>query len=320
MKIDDIYEAEEYLKPFIRKTHLIKTEIENDYNLYLKPENLQITGSFKIRGAFNKLRKFSEEEKKAGAIACSAGNHAQGIALASKLLGIKATVCMPKSAQKVKIESCKKLGAEVVLVDGVYDDAYEKALELHEEYGYTFVHPFNDEDVIAGQATIGLEILNELKDIDAIVCPIGGGGLIAGIAFAAKSIKPSIKVYGVEATGAPSMFASLASGYIKKLQKVKTFADGIAVKEVGNIAFDYTSKFVDDVVFVNDEEILEAIKVLMNKEKLIAEGAGACSLAAILTNRIPGIKNKENVVCIISGGNIDIPLLSKIVMEGIKNK
>lgn len=317
MKIDDIYEAEKNIKSIIKNTSLIKANIKEEYNLFLKPENLQVTGSFKIRGAYNKVIKLTEEEKKAGVVACSAGNHAQGIALASKLLGVKAVVCMPKSAQKVKIESCKELGAEVVLVDGVYDDAYERALELKEEFGYTFVHPFNDEDVIAGQGTIGLEIVNELKDVDIIVCSIGGGGLISGIAYAAKTIKPNIKVYGVEAIGAPSMYASLANGYITKLHKVKTFADGIAVKEVGNITFDYSSKYVDDVVSVSDEEILEAIKVLMNKEKMIAEGAGACSLAAILNNRIPGIKKNDNVVCVISGGNIDVPLLSKIVLEGL---
>lgn len=318
MNIDSIKETTERLSSVIRKTHLIKTNIYDKCNLYLKPENLQITGSFKIRGAYNKIMKLSKEEASKGVIACSAGNHAQGVALASSHLGIKSIVCMPSSAPKVKIESTRKLGAEVVLVDGVYDDAYEKALELQEKYGYTFVHPFNDEDVMEGQGTIAVEILKELPETDVIIASVGGGGLISGIAYAAKMIKPSIKVYGVESSGAPSMYASMANGYVTKLKKVKTFADGIAVKEVANATLDYTNKYVDDIFTVKDEDILEAIKLMMNKEKIIAEGAGAAPVASVLKDLIPGIDKNSNVVCVVSGGNIDIPMLSKIVLEGLE--
>ena len=317
MDIQSIKEAEQLMKQNIRDTHLIMSFIYDKCNLYLKPENTQITGSFKVRGAGNKITKLSPEEKAKGVIACSAGNHAQGVALAANAFGIKAIICMPKSAPKIKIETTKKLGAEVVLVDGTYDDAYEKALELQEKYNYTFVHPFNDEDVIEGQATLALEILEELPNTDAIVCAIGGGGLIAGVAYAAKTLKPDIKIYGVQSSGAPSMYASVANGYITKLNKVKTFADGIAVKEVGNITFDYVYKYVDDVITVKDTEILDAIKLLMSKEKLITEGAGAAPVAAVINDRIPGITKDSNVVCILSGGNIDIDMLSKIVLEGL---
>ena len=317
MKFEDIKNAEELLKPIIRHTHLIKTSFCNDCNLYLKPENLQITGSFKVRGAFHKISKLTEEEKSKGVIACSSGNHAQGVALASKMNGIKATICMPKTTPNIKVEATKSYGANVVLVDGVYDDAYEKALELKEEYGYTFVHPYNDEDVAIGQGTIGLEIVEELKNTDIIVTAVGGGGLISGIAFAAKSINPNIKVYGVEPSGAPSMYASVVNGYVTKLKKVKTFADGIAVKEVGNITLDYVNKYVDDILTVSDEDILNAIKVMMTKEKIIAEGAGAAPVAAVLKGIIPGITKDSNVVCVVSGGNIDIDMLSKIVTKGL---
>ena len=317
MNIDSILQTEERLSKVIRKTHLIKSSIYDKCNLYLKPENLQITGSFKIRGSYNKIMKLSKEDANKGVIACSAGNHAQGVALASKQLGIKAVVCMPSNAPQVKIDSTRNLGAEVVLVDGVYDDAYEKALELPQQYGYTFVHPFNDEDVMEGQGTIAVEILKELPETDVILTAVGGGGLISGVAYAAKTIKPSIKVYGVQSTGAPGMYASVANGYITKLKKVNTFADGIAVKEVANLTFDYTSKYVDDIFTVSDVDILNAIKMMMNKEKIIAEGAGGAPVAAVLNNLVPNITKDTNVVCVVSGGNIDIPMLSKIVLEGL---
>ena len=317
MNIDSILETKERLSKVIRKTPLIKSDIYDKCNLYLKPENLQITGSFKIRGSYNKIMKLSKEDANKGVIACSAGNHAQGVALASKQLGIKAVVCMPSNAPQVKIDSTRNLGAEVVLVDGVYDDAYEKALELQQQYGYTFVHPFNDEDVMEGQGTIAVEILKELPETDVILTAVGGGGLISGVAYAAKMIKPSVKVYGVQSTGAPGMYASVANGYITKLKKVNTFADGIAVKEVANLTFDYTSKYVDDIFTVSDVDILNAIKMMMNKEKIIAEGAGGAPVAAVLNNLVPNITKDTNVVCVVSGGNIDIPMLSKIVLEGL---
>ena len=316
MKLDNIIKDEKELKSFIRKTSLIKTSMYDKCNLYLKPENLQVTGSFKVRGAYIKMKSLSEEEKAKGVISCSAGNHAQGVALAGKMMGIKTVICMPASAPKVKIESTQKIGAEVVLVDGVYDDAYQKALDLQEEFGYTFVHPFNDEKVIEGQGTIAYEILEELPETDVIVCAVGGGGLVAGISSAAKQIKPDIKVYGVQTIGALSMYASFAKQYVTRLNTVKTFADGIAVKEVGNITYDYTKKYVDDILVVQEEEILDAIKMLMTKEKIVSEGAGAAPLGAILNNYVPNIEGK-NVVCVISGGNIDIDTLSKIILLGL---
>ena len=318
MEFKDIERLENELAPVLRPTPLIKSYICDTCNLYIKPENLQYTGSFKVRGAYNKITHLTEEEKKNGVIACSAGNHAQGVALAATEMGIKSIVCMPASAPKIKINATKKLGAEVVLVDGVYDDAYEKALELQEQYGYTFVHPFNDEEVIAGQGTIGLEILKELPNADAILCAVGGGGLISGVAYAAKHINPNIKVYGVESAGAPSMYASVANGYVTKLNKAKTFADGIAVKQVGNITYDYVSKYVDDILTVSDRQILDAIKILMNGEKLVSEGAGAAPVAAVLNGVVPGINKDSNVVCVVSGGNIDVEMLAKIITEGFE--
>lgn len=317
MKIEDIYEAESIVSKVARKTPLIKTTLSSDCNLYIKPENMQITGSFKIRGAYNKMSKLTSEEKAKGVIACSAGNHAQGVALAARDMGVKAVICMPSSAPLVKVNSTKALGAQVVLVDGAYDDAYEKALQLQEECGYTFVHPFNDEDVIAGQGTIALEILKDLPETDVIISAVGGGGLISGLAFTAKSLKPDIKVFGVQSAGAPSMYASVANGYVTKINRVKTFADGIAVKEVGNKTFEFTEKYVDDILTVKDDDIVDAIKKIMSKEKLIAEGAGGAPVAAVLKGIVPGLNSNSNVVCVVSGGNIDIDFLSKIVTQGL---
>ena len=318
MKFNDIINAERNIKSIIRPTFLIKTNLGDGYNLYIEPENLQTTGSFKVRGAFNKMSKLTDEQKSKGVIACSSGNHAQGVALAAKMMGIKATICMPASAPKIKVEATKGFGAEVVLVDGVYDDAYTKALQLQEEYGYTFVHPYNDEDIIAGQGTIGYEIMQELPDVDAIVSAVGGGGLTAGIGYAVKSLNPNVKVYGVQSECAPGMYASFANGYVTRLSSAKTIADGIAVKEVGNITLDYTKKYVDDILTVSELEILDAIKKIMSKEKLIAEGAGAAPVAAALNKYVPEAKDNKNVVCVVSGGNIDIDTLSKIVLNGLE--
>ena len=317
MNYESIKQAKEKLEKIIRKTPLIKTSLSDKCNLYIKPENLQITGSFKVRGAFNKMCNLTPEEKEKGVIACSAGNHAQGVALAASMMKIKSVICMPKSAPKIKIDSTRNLGAKVVLVDGVYDDAYEAALELQKKKGYTFVHPFNDEDVIVGQGTIGLEVLDELPNTDIIVCAVGGGGLIAGIAFGAKHINPNVKIYGVQSAGAPSMYASFANGYVTRLNSVKTFADGIAVKEVGNITLDIVKEYVDDILTVEEDEILDAIKLMMTKEKVIAEGAGGAPVAAALRGYVPDCEGK-NVVCIVSGGNIDIDMLSKIVLNGLE--
>lgn len=319
LSLDKIYQAQYVLKEVIRETDIIYSPVlskESGCEIYLKPESLQITGSFKVRGAYYKISKLSEEEKAKGVIACSAGNHAQGVALASKKFGIKATICMPDGAPISKVEATKSYGADVLLVPGVYDDAHNKAEELKAEKGFTFIHPFDDEDVITGQATIGLEIVNQLRDVDAIVVPIGGGGLISGVAFAAKSINPRIKVYGVQSSGAPSMLNSVEHRKIETLPSVSTIADGIAVKEPGSLTFKMCSQYVDKIVSVTDDQVAAAILALIEKQKMIAEGAGAVSLAAIMFNKIPQLKGKK-VVCLISGGNIDVTILSRVINRGL---
>lgn len=316
LTLDKIYHASYVLKDLTRKTSLIHApNINPDCNVYLKPENLQVTGSFKVRGAAYKISQLTEEERKHGVIACSAGNHAQGVALAATKSGIKSLICLPDGAPISKVEATKNYGAEVCMVEGVYDDAYRKALELRDEKGYTFIHPFNDDDVIAGQGTIGLEILDEMEDIDAVIVPVGGGGLISGVAFAIKSLRPEIKVYGVQAQGAPSMVNSLADGKIECLTSVSTIADGIAVKEPGDNTFQYCRKYVDEIVTVTDDEVSTAILTLMEQQKLVAEGAGAVSVAAAIFNKVP-VKGK-NVVCLVSGGNIDVTILSRVIERGL---
>lgn len=317
LTLDKIYHAAFVLKNIARTTDLLSSSsLKPNAHMYLKTENLQVTGSFKVRGAYYKISQLTDEQKKAGVIACSAGNHAQGVALSATKNGIKSVVCMPDGAPISKVEATKGYGAEVVLVPGVYDDAYNKALELQNEKGYTFVHPFDDEDVIAGQGTIGLEILNQLENIDAVVVPIGGGGLISGVAFAIKSLKPQIKVYGVQAANAPSMFESLKKKEQITLDAVSTFADGIAVKHPGDKTFKLVTKYVDEVVTVSEDEIAMAILTLMERQKLIAEGAGATSVAAVLSDKIP--VDGKNVVCIVSGGNIDVNILSRVLTRGLK--
>lgn len=319
LTLDKIYHAQFVLKDAVRETDIIHSHVLSSfsgYDIFLKPENLQRTGSFKVRGAYYKISQLSEEEKAKGVIACSAGNHAQGVAIASKKFGIKAKICMPDGAPISKVEATKGYGAEVILVPGVYDDAHNEAERLKEKYGYTFIHPFDDEDVIAGQGTIGLEILNQLSDVDIIVVPVGGGGLISGVAFAVKSLNPKVKVYGVQASGAPSMVNSFHDGRIETLPSVSTIADGIAVKEPGSLTFELCSKYVDDIVSVTDDQISAAILALIEKQKMIAEGAGAASLAAIMFNKIPDLKGKK-VCCLISGGNIDVTILSRVINRGL---
>ena len=309
-------DAAEVLKDTVRRTDLILAEklMENG-NLYLKVENLQVTGSFKVRGASYKIANLPEDEKAKGVIACSAGNHAQGVALASQKNNIKATIFIPATAPISKVEATRKYGAEIKLIDGVYDDAYNAAVEYQKQTGATFVHPFNDEDVIAGQGTIGLEILEELPDVEAVVVPIGGGGLIAGVAAAIKQLKPDCKVYGVQAIGASSMQQSYKQNHVIELPTVHTFADGTAVKRPGDLTFDLCSKYVDDIVTVHDDEIACAILSLMEQEKLVTEGAGALSVAAVLFDKLP-IKGKKTV-CILSGGNIDVNILSRVINRGL---
>ena len=298
-------------------TELIKSRrIPTDCNLFLKTENLQVTGSFKVRGAYYKISQLSEEEKKKGVIACSAGNHAQGVALAAAKNGIKAKIYIPDGAPISKVEATKSYGAEVCLVEGVYDDAYEKAIARVEETGATFIHPFDDDMVIAGQGSIGLEIIDQLPDVDAVVVPVGGGGLISGVGFALKSLNPDIKIYGVQSEGAASMKNSINDNKIETLSNVHTIADGIAVKTPGDTTFEMCQKYVDDIVTVTDDEISTAILELIEREKIIAEGAGATSVAAAMFDKLP-IKGK-NVVCLVSGGNIDVTILSRVINRGLQ--
>lgn len=316
LTLDKIYKASHVLRSVIRKTDLIHAPLVNpDSEIYLKTENLQITGSFKVRGAYYMMSQLTDEERARGVIACSAGNHAQGVALAAAKNHIKSLICLPDGAPISKVEATKSYGAEVCMVNGVYDDAYKKALELKEEKNYTFVHPFDNEDVIAGQGTIGLEILEQMPDVEAVIVPIGGGGLISGVAFAIKNLNPNIKVYGVQASGAPSMRNSIRDGKIECLDHVSTIADGIAVKEPGEHTFQYVSQYVDEIVTVTDDEISAAILALIERQKLIAEGAGAASVAAAMFNKVP-IQGKKTV-CLVSGGNIDVTILSRVIKRGL---
>lgn len=316
LTLENIYQAAFVLKDIIRNTELIHApQLNPEVDLYIKPENLQVTGSFKVRGAAYKIARLTEEEKAKGVIACSAGNHAQGVALAAAKNGINAVICLPDGAPISKVEATRSYGAQIEMVPGVYDDAYTRALQLRDEKGYTFIHPFDDEAVIAGQGTIALEILNENPEAEAIVVPIGGGGLISGVAYTIKTLRPDIKVYGVQAAGAPSMSNSVSKGEILALDSVTTVADGIAVKEPGKNTFAFCSKYVDEIVTVTDDEISTAILTLMEKQKLVAEGAGAVSVAAVLFNKLP-VAGK-NTVCIVSGGNIDVTILSRVIDRGL---
>lgn len=316
LTLDKVYHASFQLKDVIRRTDMIMApKINPDCEVHLKTENLQVTGSFKVRGAAYKISQLSEEEKQKGVIACSAGNHAQGVALAATKNGIKSLICLPDGAPISKVEATRKYGADICLVEGVYDDAYNRALQLKDEKGYTFIHPFNDEDVIAGQGTIGLEVLEQLPDVDVVIVPVGCGGLISGVAFAIKSLNPNVKVYGVQASGAPSMLRSVANGKIEKLDEVSTIADGIAVKEPGDVTFQMCQKYVDGIVSVSEDEIAAAILALIEQQKLIAEGAGAVSVAAAMFNKVD-VKGKK-VCCLVSGGNIDVTILSRVIKRGL---
>lgn len=314
--ITEIFKAREVLKNVAVETQLVgPTNLSKECEIYLKAECLQNTGSFKLRGAYNKITFLSEEEKQRGVIACSAGNHAQGVALGATNNGIKSVICLPTTAPLAKVEATRNLGAEVCMVEGFYDDAYEKALELKDKYGYTFIHPFDDPLVIAGQGTIGLEILSQLPEVEAVVVPVGGGGLISGIAFAIKKMRPDVKIYGVQAAGAPSMKESLEKGERVHLDKVQTIADGISVKEPGQLTFEICQKYVDEIVTVNDDEIAAAILMLMEKQKMVSEGAGAVAVAAVLFDKLP-VKGKK-VVCVVSGGNIDVNVLKRAITRGL---
>ena len=316
LSLDKIYHAAFVLKNVARKTDLIKaTKLYDKCDLYLKTENLQETGSFKLIGAYYKISQLTDEEKARGIIACSAGNHAQGVAMAAAHNGIKAMICMPDGAPISKIEATKQLGADICLVKGAYDDAYAHALRIQEETGATFIHPFNDDEVIAGQGTIGLEILDELEDVDAVVVPVGGGGLISGVAYAVKHLNPNIKVYGVQAAGSASMYESIAAGKPVMLENAATFADGIAVKQPGDITFGIVSEYVDEIVTVTEDEIAASILALIEKQKVIAEGAGAVAVTAVMFDKLP-VEGKK-VACVVSGGNIDVNILSRVITRGL---
>ena len=315
-KLYDFIEARERLNTVITKTKLIHSSIfsnETGNEVYIKPENLQRTGAFKIRGAYNKIAKLTEEEKKRGVIAASAGNHAQGVALAAQKLGIKAVIVMPKHTPLIKVEATRRYGADVILTGEVYDEAYEYAKKLQEKEGYTFVHPFNDEDVIEGQGTIALEVLEELPDADIILVPIGGGGLISGIASAAKLKNPLIKIIGVEPEGAASALEARKSHHVVELDEANTIADGTAVKKIGDITFDYIEKYVDDIVTVSDYELMAAFLVLVEKHKIVAENSGILAVAGLKKLNVTGKK----IISIISGGNIDVLTISSMINKGL---
>lgn len=319
ISLDDIYLAEQELSSVLRKTELISSPCfsnESGNRVFIKPENLQVTGAFKIRGAYYKISKLSDIEKSKGVIASSAGNHAQGVSYAAQLLGVNSTLVMPATTPIIKVEATKNYGASVVLYGDNYDDAYKKARELEAERDYVFIHPFDDLEVIVGQGTLALEIIKELSEVDEIVVPIGGGGLISGLAFAAKMLKPSIKIVGVEPEGASCIKQSLNKNKVVTLGKVDTMADGAAVKTPGNLTFELIKQFVDEVVTVSDFDIIEAILLLMDKHKLIVEGAGALSLAGLKK-----LKSKDkNVVCLVSGGNIDISTISAIINRALVSR
>ena len=316
LTLDSLYQAAFALKGVARVTDLIRApRMFPDNEVYLKTENLQLTGSFKLRGAYNRIARLSDEEKERGVVACSAGNHSQGVALAAQKAGLNAVICIPDGAPISKVEATRAYGAEVVLVPGVYDDAYEKAIEIAKESGRTLIHPFDDDDVIAGQGTIALEILSALPEMDTCIVPVGGGGLISGMAFAIKALKPTCRVIGVQAAGAASMRHAFDKHRRVPLERVSTIADGIAVKMPGEKTFEYCRRYVDDIVTVSDDEIASAILSLMEQQKLVAEGAGAVSVAAAMAGKVDLAGRKT--VCLVSGGNIDVTILSRVITRGL---
>ena len=316
LTLDHVYKANYILRSVVRQTDVLYApKLKPGTELYLKTENLQVTGSLKVRGAYYKMSQLTQEERERGVIACSAGNHAQGVALAAQKNGIKAVICLPDGAPISKVEATRSYGAEICLVEGVYDDAYQKAQQLRDEKGYTFIHPFDDPDVIAGQGTIALELAEQVPDMDAVIVPIGGGGLISGIAYTLKNLNPNVKIYGVQASGAPSMLNSIHDAHIETLDSVFTIADGIAVKQPGSITYDLCSKYVDEIVTVTDDEISAAILALMEQHKLVTEGAGAVAVAAAMFGKMDLTGKKT--VCLLSGGNIDVTILSRVITRGL---
>ena len=314
MDVKEIYDAKERLKGHIKETPIVYAPNLGE-DVYLKVEVLQDTGSFKLRGAYNKIAALTDEEAEKGVVACSAGNHAQGVAKSATERGIRSIICMPFHAPLSKVQATKNYGAEVELVKDSFDDAAAYAAKLSKEEGLTFVAPFDDEKVIAGQGTIGLEILEKLPDTDIIVVPIGGGGLISGIAVAAKSINPNIKIIGVQTKISPSMYESIKEGKILTVKGGSTIADGIAVKTPGKLTFDLVKEYVDDIVLVTEGEISSAILTLLEKNKIITEGAAASTVAALMYKKFSH-KGKK-VCCVLSGGNIDVTRVSKVIEKGL---
>ena len=316
MYLNEIKKARLNIKDIINKTPLIHSNIFSSINncsVYMKCENLQITGAYKIRGALNKIRSLSEDDKSKGVVCSSAGNHAQGVAYAANLLDVNSTIVMPKNTPYLKIQSTQNFGGNVVLHGTCYDDAYLKAKSIELENDSVFIHPFNDINVIYGQGTIALELFEDLDDIDVIICPIGGGGLISGISLATKELNPNIKIIGVQAEGANAMEQSYKLGKIMSLSSVNTIADGIAVKSPGELTYSIIREYVDEIVTVSDKEIAEAFLILCEKHKLLAEASGVASLAALKKLNLKG----KNVVSIISGGNIDMLTISSLISDGL---
>ena len=316
LTFDKVHLAGQTLKNVIRKTDVIAAPgLAQDCELYIKTENLQNTGSFKLRGAYFKIATLSAEERKKGIVACSAGNHAQGVALAAKHFGISATIFLPGNAPISKIEATRRYGADIRLSEGVYDDAYTEALAYAEKTGASFIHPFDDMDVIAGQATVGVEIINQCPDVQAVVVPVGGGGLIAGVAFAVKSLNPKCAVYGVQARGADSMQRSFCDKKRVCANSVSTFADGIAVKAPGELTLGLCESYLDDIVTVSEDETAAALLSMMERQKLVSEGAGAVAVAAVMSGKLPVVGKK--VCAVVSGGNIDVNILSRVINRGL---
>ena len=314
-----VQEAQERLKGVAQNTGLSYTNSVSDLagcDVWLKLENLQRTGSFKLRGAYNKVASLTPEEREKGVIAASAGNHAQGVALAASIYGCQSTICMPKHAPLTKVAATRGYGANVELHGDFFDEAAAKAVELTKEQGYTFVHPFNDPLVIAGQGTISLEIIEQLPDVDVIVAPIGGGGLISGLAVAAKKVNPKIKIIGVQTENMPSMKESIAQGHILTVNGKISLADGIMVKTPGDVTYELCKHYVDDIVTVNETEIAGAILLLLERVKTVAEGAGAVPVAALMNNKISGLRNKK-VAALVSGGNIDVNNMTRVINSGL---
>ena len=316
ISMEMLQDARRVLSPVINQTPVLHAPgLVPDCDFYLKADCLQKTGAFKLRGAYYKIATLSDEEKRRGVIACSAGNHAQGVGFASRDMKIPATICIPAGAPISKIQATRSYGANVVLVDGVYDDAYAEAVRLRDEQGLTFIHPFDDYRVMAGQGTIGLEILEQLPDVDVILVPIGGGGLISGLAYAVKHLKPSCQVIGVQAAGAASMVDSLEAGHILTLPSVHTIADGIQVKTPGDLTFEMCRRYVDKVVAVSENEIAGAILSVLEKQKLVAEGAGAVGIAAAMYGKVD--LQGMTVCALLSGGNVDVTMLERIITRGL---